>query len=234
MPAGIGKLATIVAAASSCPSGDIIWQLTPFRKSPLDGTVSPMNENHSALCSSPEWAELLTAEVLSPLSEGHDLGDRLLELGPGYGAATRWLRHRVTRLVALELDAPMGQRLADEFSGTNVTVEIGDCTRAPFPDASFDSVATFTMLHHLPTAALQYAALAEAFRVLCPGGVLVGSDSLASPELHQFHEGDTYNPIDPARLLVFLQAIGYARICLTVDRGMTFAARKPELENADD
>jgi SAM-dependent methyltransferase len=212
----------------------MIWQLTPFRKQLFDGTVSRMNENHSALCSSTEWAEFLTTEVLTPLTERHDLGDQLLELGPGYGAATRWLRHRVKRLVALELDATMARRLDDEFSGTNVTVEVGDCTHARFADASFDSVASFTMLHHLPTSALQYTGLAEAFRLLRPGGVLVGSDSLASPELHQFHEGDTYNPIDPARLLVFLQAIGYARICLTVERGMTFAARKPDLENADD
>jgi SAM-dependent methyltransferase len=163
-----------------------------------------MNENHSALCSSPEWAEFLTTEVLIPLTECQALGEELLELGPGYGAATRWLRHRVKRLTALEVDPAMARRLADEFSGTNVTVEIGDCTQARFPDASFDSVAAFTMLHHLPTAASQYAALAEAFRLLRPGGVLVGSDSLASLELHQFHEGDTYNPIDPARLLVFL------------------------------
>jgi SAM-dependent methyltransferase len=190
-----------------------------------------MNENHAALCSSPEWAEFLTTEVLTPLTERRDLGDRLLEVGPGYGAATSWLRHRVARLVALELDAAMARRLADEFSGTNVTVEVGDCTHAQFEDESFDSVATFTMLHHLPTAALQYAALAEAFRVLRPGGFLVGSDSLASPDLHQFHEGDTYNPIDPARLLVFLQAIGYGRICITVDSGMTFAARKPDQED---
>lgn len=193
-----------------------------------------MNENHATLCSSPEWAEFLITDVLTPLIEHRDLGEQLLELGPGYGAATRWLRHRVKRVTALELDPAMAHALADELAGSNVTVEIGDCTRAPFPDASFDSVATFTMLHHLPTAALQYAALAEAFRVLRPGGVLVGSDSLASPELHQFHEGDTYNPIDPARLLVFLQAIGYARICLRVDRGIAFAARRSGLEDADD
>jgi SAM-dependent methyltransferase len=139
---------------------------------------------------------------------------------------TGWLHHRVTRLTALELDPALAERLSAEFAGTNVTVEVGDCTRARFADASFDSVGTFTMLHHLPSAARQYAALSEAFRLLRPGGVLVGSDSLASPELHGFHEGDTYNPIDPARLLVFLQAIGFGWINLTVDCGVIFVARK--------
>lgn len=185
-----------------------------------------MNENHSTLCSSPEWAEFLGSEVLSRVVEHVVLGDDLLEFGPGYGAATRWLRHRVRWLTALELDPAMAGRLAEEFAGANVTVEIGDCTQAPFADGSFDSVAALTMLHHLPTAGDQYAALGEAFRLLRPGGVLIGSDSLASPELHAFHVGDTYNPIDPARLLVFLQAIGYVRVSVSVDAGLTFTAQK--------
>jgi SAM-dependent methyltransferase len=186
-----------------------------------------MNENHATLCSSPEWAEFLVTEVMGPLADRVDLGDHLLELGPGYGASTRWLRNRVARLTALELDSALAGQLQAEFADTNVTVEVGDCTEAPFADASFDSVATFTMLHHLPKTAQQYAALTEAHRVLRPGGFLVGSDSLATPELHGFHEGDTYNPIDPARLLVFLQAIGYAWINLSVDCGLViFAARK--------
>jgi SAM-dependent methyltransferase len=186
-----------------------------------------VNENHAVLCASPEWAEFLESEILAPLAAGVDLGDELLELGPGPGAATRWLRRRVTRLVALEVDPVAASRLADELTGTNVTVEVGDCTKAPFPDESFDSVAAFTMLHHLPTQALQFATLAEAFRLLRPGGVFVGSDSLASQGLHEFHEGDVYNPIDPARLLVFLQAAGYSRVALTVGEGLLFSAHKP-------
>ena len=186
-----------------------------------------MNANHAILCASPEWAEHLESDVLAPLADAVDLGDEMLELGPGPGAATRWLRHRVKRLVALELDPSAAARLADELADSNVTVEVGDCTCAPFPDASFDAVGAFTMLHHLPTQALQFATLTEAFRVLRPGGALLGADSLASQELHAFHDGDTYNPIDPARLLVFLQAAGFARVTLTVDRGLLFTAHKP-------
>lgn len=191
-----------------------------------------MNDNHTTLCASPEWAEFLVTEVLKPLADRVDLGEHLLELGPGYGASTRWLRHRVKRLTALELDPALADLLAAEFAGTNVTVEVGDGTGTRFADASFDSVGAFTMLHHLPTMPEQYATLTEAFRLLRPGGVLVGSDSLASTELHGFHEGDTYNPIDPARLLVLLQTIGYDWINMTVDYGLVFAARKPTGENS--
>jgi ubiquinone/menaquinone biosynthesis C-methylase UbiE len=189
-----------------------------------------MNENHAALCASDEWAEFLEAEVLAPLVATVDLGSELLELGPGPGASTRWLRHRVQRLVALELDPDAAARLSKELGDTNVEVVVGDSTSIPFPDASFDAVASITMLHHLPTASAQFATLAESFRVLRPGGVLLGSDSLASQGLHEFHEGDVYNPIDPARLLVFLQAVGYGRVSLTVGEGLLFTAHKQPKE----
>lgn len=187
-----------------------------------------MNENHAILCASEEWADYLESDVLAPLVAAVELGEDMLELGPGPGASTRWLRHRVKRLVALELDAAAAARLADELAGTNVTVEVGDCTRAPFGDGSFDSVGAFTMLHHLPTQELQLAMLREAFRLLRPGGVLLGADSVASQGLHDFHEGDVYNPIDPARLLVFLQAAGFARVMLTVGEELLFTAHKPK------
>jgi SAM-dependent methyltransferase len=193
--------------------------------------VVGVNENHAILCASAEWAEQLESEVLAPLAAAVDLGDEMLELGPGPGAATRWLRHRVKRLVALELDEAAAHSLAEELAGGNVTVEVGDCTDVPLPDASFDSVGSFTMLHHLPAEADQLATLREAYRLLRPGGVLLGADSLASQELHAFHEGDTYNPIDPARLLVFLQAAGFDRVTLTVDQGVLFTAHKPAEED---
>ena len=168
----------------------------------------------------------MESEVLEPVTAGLELGIEMLELGPGPGAATRWLRHRVKRLVALELDRDAAARLAEELADSNVTVEFGDSTRVPFADASFDSVGCFTMLHHLPTQQEQFRTLWEACRVLRPGGVLVGADSLASQGLHDFHEGDTYNPIDPARLLVFLQAAGFAHVTVSVADGLLFTARK--------
>ena len=74
----------------------------------------------------------------------------------------------------------------------------------------------------------QLALLAEAFRLLRPTGVLVGSDSLASNELHHFHREDTYNPIDPARLLIGLQTLGFVQIAVRVGNELTFTAQKPE------
>lgn len=187
-----------------------------------------MNEEHAQLCASPEWAEYLQEEVLASLPALADLGDTMLEIGPGPGASTDWLRHRVRRLVAVERDADAAERLRVRFAGTNVEVVEGDASELPWPDGSFDAVGCFTMLHHVPTRALQQSILAEAHRVLRPGGTFLGSDSLASVDLHHFHAGDTYNPIEPATLLVRLQALGYGPITLVVDDVLKFVARKPD------
>jgi ubiquinone/menaquinone biosynthesis C-methylase UbiE len=185
-----------------------------------------MNENHAKLMPSPEWAAHIQDEVLPLATEGVELGADLLELGPGPGAATDWLRHRVSRLVAVEQESEAAVRLTERFAGTNVEVLSGDAAALGFPDASFDTVATCTMLHHVPTRALQDKVLAEAFRVLRPGGTFLGSDSLPSDGLHQFHEGDTYNPVEPAAFLTRLQVAGFAEITLRVGHNLIFTARK--------
>jgi protein-L-isoaspartate O-methyltransferase len=113
--------------------------------------IARINSNHQRLCGSPEWAAQLQETVLSRLCGTVELGDRLLEIGPGPGAATDWLRHRVASLVAIEIDPLAAEALRERFAGSNVDIVTGDATRLPWPDRSFDAVATFTMLHHVPT-----------------------------------------------------------------------------------
>jgi SAM-dependent methyltransferase len=186
-----------------------------------------MNEGHAKYCSSPEWARHLQEDVLPWLLNGTDLGKDMLEVGPGPGAATDLLRHKVPNLVAVEQEEPAARKLADRFPASNVRVVHGDATNLDFPAGSFDSGGCFTMLHHLPTATLQNCLLAEILRVLRPGGVLIGSDSLASDRLHHFHENDTYLPVEPATLLTRLQTLGYVRITMRVHDRLSFIAHKP-------
>ncbi len=186
-----------------------------------------MNRNHQRVCTSPEWAAQLVSDVLSPLSAGVPLGPELLEIGPGPGAATEWLRSRVRSLIAVEIDPVAAQALRARFPDTNVEVVTADATELPWPDGSFDTVASFTMLHHVPTQRGQNAVLAEALRVLRPGGVLLASDSRPSDSLHEFHAEDTYNPIDPAGLIARLQTIGYGRLIVEVGDRWMVRAYKP-------
>lgn len=185
-----------------------------------------MNENHARVCGGAEWAAFMQDELLPTLVGPLDLGRDLLEIGPGPGATTEWLRGRVDRLVALELESDAADLLSARFPDGNVEVVVGDASAMRFADESFDSVGCFTMLHHVPTAAAQKRLFAQVLRVLRPGGVLVGSDSLASDRLHHFHEGDVYNPIDPSTLLAWLRYLGFESVTITVDARVKFTARK--------
>ena len=186
-----------------------------------------MNENHDQLLGTPEWAAYLHDEVLPAATRGVDLGDDMLEIGPGPGAATSWLRERVRRLVAVDsLLLLRRRRCGSGFRGRTSPWWPGTRPRSRYPDGSFNSVGTFTMLHHVPTRRLQDAIFAEALRVLRPGGTLVGSDSLASDRLHHFHEGDTYNPVEPPSLLARLQTLGFAEVSVTVGHTLLFWARR--------
>lgn len=189
-----------------------------------------MNPEHENLCASPEWAGYLQTEILPTVTTGIELGKDMLEIGPGPGAATGWLAEHVANLTALESDEAAAARLAERYYGRNVTVDTGDATRMPYPDGVFDTVVSFTMLHHVPSATAQHQILAEVLRVLRPGGTLAGSDSLASVSLHHFHAGDTYNPLDPAMLMNWLRTLGFTPVTVTVGEVLMFTARKPTPE----
>ncbi len=150
----------------------------------------------------------------------------MVEAGPGYGATTDWLRARVEHLVAVETDPDRALDLRKRFAGSNVDIVHGDAADLRFRTGSFDSAATCTMLHHVPTRRQQRGVISELVRVVRRGGVLIGSDSIASNGLRSFHQGDTYNPLPPDKLLTWLQQLGCRPITVTVGDVMTFVATK--------
>jgi ubiquinone/menaquinone biosynthesis C-methylase UbiE len=140
------------------------------------------------------------------------LGDDVLEVGPGPGIVTDLLRASVDRLTAVELDDDLADALATRMRGTNVEVVNADATAMPFDDQRFTGAVSFTMLHHVPTAAAQDQLFTEVARVLQPGGVFVASDSVASPDLEALHDDDVYNPVDPAGMEARLAAAGFSSV----------------------
>jgi SAM-dependent methyltransferase len=184
-----------------------------------------VNKAHLEICSSPEWARQVEEELLPWVLEGCELGDDLLEVGPGPGLTTDVLRRKAARVAAVELDLSLAGPLATRLAGSNVRVIAGDVTRLPFPAGRFSAAACLTMLHHIPSPALQDAALVELARVLRPGGLLAGSDGLDTPARREVHEDDVFVPVDPATLEARLLAAGFARARVEVagDR-LKFAA----------
>jgi ubiquinone/menaquinone biosynthesis C-methylase UbiE len=168
-----------------------------------------VNENHKK-CGSDEWRAVVRDTILPWALGDTDLGEDVLEVGPGYGATTDVLGERLPSVTAVEIDRELAAMLRKRFADhAAVTIVVGDATALDFPDSRFSGAACFTMLHHVATEELQDRLLAEVFRVLRPGGVLVAGDSLGSPELAAAHEGDTYNPIHPDQLSGRLKSVGF-------------------------
>jgi ubiquinone/menaquinone biosynthesis C-methylase UbiE len=186
-----------------------------------------MNFLHRRLCSSPDWQRSV-AERMPGALDGFDLGDAVLEIGPGYGATTAALLDSgVTGLTALEIDEASVRRLRDRF-GDRAEIVSGDGARMPFDDGTFSAVVCFTMLHHIPTAAQQDHLFAEAARVLRPGGLFRGVDSQTSFGFRLLHIGDTMNVLDAATLAARLERAGLTEVSVdhTPKEQVRFAARR--------
>lgn len=186
-----------------------------------------MNLLHRRCCSSARWAKQVKDQMIPWVLAGVDLGDDVLEIGPGYGANIRVLVEEVQRYTAVEIDPVLAQRLQDEF-GSRARIINGDGTTTGLPAGEFSSVVCFTMLHHIPTPVLQDRLFAEAFRVLRGGGVFAGSDGAPSLWFRLLHLRDTYNPVLPAMLPDRLRHAGFTDVQVeTKDGRQRWRAIKP-------
>jgi SAM-dependent methyltransferase len=115
------------------------------------------------------------------------------------------------------------------MQGSNVTVCCQDATAMSLPDAAFDGALSFTMLHHVPSVVLQNRLLAEVARVLRPGGVFAGTDSLYSRSFGMLHLFDTMVVVEPATFPDRLKAAGFEDVQVDVMKpyAFRFRARKP-------
>ena len=104
---------------------------------------------------------------------------RVLDIGTGTGRLLELLGPRAACAIGLDASRAMlalaRARLA-VLALPNCSVRLGDMYRLPFPDAGFDLVVLQMVLHYAEDPA---AVLAEAARVLAPGGRLVVVDLAA-------------------------------------------------------
>ncbi len=165
-----------------------------------------------SFCASDEWRTMVQETILPVALRGVELGDEVIEIGPGPGFTTDVLRTLTAHLTAVEVDEGLATSLAERMSEENVNVVIGDATALEFPADRFTGAASFHMLHHIAPSSQQDRAFAELARVLVRGGCLVAADGTHSEGSARFHEGDTYNPIDPEELKSRLRTAGFGSI----------------------
>ncbi len=197
------------------------WRLGQLR-------LRRMNRVHNWYCSSDRWARGAEEKLLPWGLKGIDLGEDVLEIGPGFGATSRVLAKRPGKLSILELEEDYCEHLRQEL-GERAEVLQGDATRMPFGDGTFSGAACFTMLHHIPSPELQDRLFGEVLRVLRPGGVFAGTDSIGRGVLFKlFHIGDTLVLVDPGGLPGRLRAAGFEEVRVSTSKqSLRFSARKP-------
>ena len=139
------------------------------------------------------WDEVATSEafltirdrVIELAEPRHD--DVVVDLGAGTGLLALTLAPRVRELVAVDISERMLERLDDAAIADgvhNVEVVVADLRRLPLDDESATLVVSNYAFHHLHDTGKELA-LAEARRILRPGGRLVICDMMFSLSLER-------------------------------------------------
>ncbi len=127
-------------------------------------------------------------------------GDRVLDVGAGFGRHVYECARRGAHVVALDYAADEvtdtrntlgamvveGEITADKLIG----VLRGDARKLPFPDHSFDTVITSEVLEHIQD---DVAAITEMVRVLKPGGRFAATVPAWFPETINWKLSDEYH-----------------------------------------
>ncbi|SEP20146.1 Methyltransferase domain-containing protein [Methylobacterium sp. UNC300MFChir4.1] len=149
----------------------------------------------------------LIRESLAPLA-----GKRVVDIGCGAGTLARRLVDAGARVTGIDPGAEALARARAAVPEARFEAATGEAL--PFPDASFDGAVMLNSLHHVPDPA---AALAEAARVLAPGGLLVVVEPLA--------EGSFFDALRPIEDETAIRAAAQDAIAAALARG-AYACRR--------
>jgi ubiquinone/menaquinone biosynthesis C-methylase UbiE len=151
-------------------------------------------------------------------------GGAALEIGCGRGVGAQLILELfgAATVDGFDLDPRMvalaRKRLAPR--GSRARLWVGDATAIAAPNAAYDAVFDFGIIHHIPRWRL---ALAEIARVLKPGGRFYAEEILAPFIRHTRHvlEHPQADRFDADGFRAALQEVGFARIA---SRGLWGAA----------
>jgi SAM-dependent methyltransferase len=190
-----------------------------------------MNRLEHFFCSTSLWQRMTHRLLLPWLLSGTPLGEQVLEIGAGYGAATGHLLKLAPRVTSLEYDRRLLQKLEAKHRCPELTTLCGDAADLPFADQTFSSAVAILMLHHLTSRELQDRALAEVHRVLRPGGSFFALEIDDSWIHRMAHYKSTFTPLTPGSAFGRLTRIGFSRISVDFrSGGFRLSARRAAQE----
>jgi ubiquinone/menaquinone biosynthesis C-methylase UbiE len=122
--------------------------------------------------------ERAIADLVRLIPEPRSRYEVVADVGCGFGRSLPRLhaQFKPQRLIGMDIDPDMLQHSAREASNAGVKAELLNCSSSSIalPDASVDLLFCHQTFHHLIE---QEQAIAEFFRVLKPGGVLLFAES---------------------------------------------------------
>lgn len=137
---------------------------------------------------------------------------KVADLGAGEGLISQLLARRAEEVVCIDNSPKMvefGSDLAAKNGFTNLTYKLGDIEEVPLQAMSFDLVLLSQALHH---AQHPERAIAEAYRILKPGGQVIIIDLLE----HHFEKAhdlyaDVWLGFSENKLYQFLKDAGFRK-----------------------
>lgn len=127
---------------------------------------SQFRRSIEGLAGAPEWPEL--RDMLPPLA-----GQRVLDLGCGFGAFSRWARSAgATYVLGIDLSQRMLTRARSLTEDAAIDYRIADIETMALPDDAFDVVYSSLALHYIEDFATVCAVVRQ---LLIPGGAFVFS-----------------------------------------------------------